>query len=186
MKNNNIDEATVKDCMEKLKKNIFPIILAFIIIFIFPPILFLLLFLIYIKKINVDDIIEKLWLSECYKNLKNINKSGLKKTDLENIKESDLEKFWISNIEDLRFSDINKIIENYDIDKKTINTQSEIVKSYNSPKKIQQNNSNNLEKNNDLLASKGQNNKSQDTIYQYNNWKSIWDNHESVLDKIWK
>jgi hypothetical protein len=118
--------------------------------------------------------------------LKNINKSGLKKTDLENIKESDLEKFWISNIEDLRFSDINKIIENYDIDKKTINTQSEIVKSYNSPKKIQQNNSNNLEKNNDLLASKGQNNKSQDTIYQYNNWKSIWDNHESVLDKIWK
>jgi hypothetical protein len=60
MKNNNIDEATVKDCMEKLKKNIFPIILAFIIIFIFPPILFLLLFLIYIKKINVDDIIEKL------------------------------------------------------------------------------------------------------------------------------
>lgn len=187
---NDISTEEIKKCTEKLKTKLPYLIVPVIILFIFPPLFFLLVFIIFFKQDILKNYFESAWMLECLKKITLVK---------QNIKMKWFEKVFNNN------SYWKQGKSNTLINSTTVKKELYIKDGVNYSKTYTTNSWNNsdLKNNSDFWKSnnhrkfntslKTNNYSSKKRVvkkdskkegkYTFNGWKSVWDDYESVLDK---
>ena len=175
-----------KECIKKLRIFVFLFFLLIIVSFAIPFLIFIVIWFFFFKRKNFKWYLERLWVLDCLKNrfwddiferIKNERWSWIynssKTTITKTIKNKDTweletKTYTYTNKDDKNnsFKLDGDLLSNFDDMKKIIDEEGKKIIKKESEKKY----------NEEIVENKS----------SYNNWKSIWDNYESVTDKFKK
>jgi hypothetical protein len=141
------------------------IIIAIIIFIVFPPLIFILGFLYFKSWVSLEKLLKVLWID-----IKNTNNSRKNNYSRNNSNAPSKIKKPVT----YKKTSYDELVENRKKDK--------IVKSRIQP--INKNSYKAKEKNNNFSKNYSPNSDNKSNKYEFNWWKSIWDDYESVLSKM--